>query len=135
MVRTYTELSRLQTLEERFSYLKVGGTVGLATFGMERYVNQQFYRSSEWKNIRDYVIARDLGMDMGLHDMPVRGAYFIHHMNPLTMEDFEFGSANLLDPDGLITCGMASHNAIHYGDVGLLPRPYVERQPGDTRSW
>jgi hypothetical protein len=135
MVRTYSELSTLKTMEERFEYLRIGGVIGESTFGLERFVNQSFYKSLEWRQIRDYVLARDLGNDMGLPDLPVRGNYYIHHMNPLTMDDFEMGSSNLLDPEGLITCGLVSHNAIHFGDISLLPKPYVERRPGDTRDW
>jgi hypothetical protein len=135
MIRTYTELREFKTLEERFDYLRLGGAVGSSTFGFDRWVNQQFYRSREWKQARSYIIARDMGMDLGSEDTPILGAHLIHHMNPLTMDDFEEGSDNLLDPEFLITTALRTHNAIHFGDKSLLPKPYIERQPGDTKLW
>ena len=135
MIRTYSDLRRLQTLEERFEYLKLGGEVGIATFGFDRWINQQFYHSSEWRHVREHVRARDEGFDLGTPDVPIRGAHLIHHMNPLTVEDFEEGSDNLLDPEYLITVALRTHNAIHYGDRELLPQPMIERRPGDTIDW
>lgn len=135
MIRTYSELQHLDTLEERFDYLKLGGVVGQSTFGFDRWINQQFYRSREWKQIRDHVIVRDNGFDLGTPDVPTRGAHLIHHMNPLTLEDFEESTDNLLDPEFLITTALRTHNAIHFGDKELLPKPYVERRPGDTIEW
>lgn len=135
MIRTYTELRRLPTLEEKFDYLELGGRIGESTFGFDRWINQQFYRSKEWKQIRTHVIARDLGFDLGAEDSPIRGAPVIHHMNPLTMEDIEEATDNLLDPEFLITTSLRTHNAIHYGDKQQLPRPLVERRPGDTKLW
>jgi len=134
-MRNYTDLRRLSTLEERFEYLQLGGTVAELTFGFDRWINQQFYRSAEWRHVRDIVIVRDNGNDLGVEDMPIRGAHTIHHMNPLTLDDFEESTDNLLDPEFLICTGLRTHNAIHFGDISQLPRPYVERTPGDTRLW
>jgi hypothetical protein len=135
MTRSYSELQGLRGLEERFEYLELGGIVGETTFGFDRWINQQFYRSREWRQIRDHVIARDNGFDLGALDAPIRGAPVIHHMNPLTRYDIEEATSNLLDPEFLISTSLRVHNAIHYGDKGLLPQPYVERRPGDTRLW
>lgn len=135
MVRSYTELQRLDTLEERFRYLKLNAEVGTSTFGFDRWINQQFYHSREWRHIRTHVIARDEGMDLGSSDMPIMGAHLIHHMNPITLEDIENATDNLLDPEFLITTALRTHNGIHFGDERQLPQPIVERQPGDTRLW
>jgi hypothetical protein len=135
MLRTYTELLQLDTLQERFDYLKIAGVVGEPTFDDMRYVNQAFYHSREWRQMRSHVIARDLGMDLGAFDTPIQGAPIIHHMNPLTPEDILEGTENLLSPEFLICTSLRTHNAIHYGDKGQLPRPFVERRPGDTLGW
>lgn len=134
-IRTYSDLRQLKTLEERFDYLELGGIVGESTFGFDRWINQQFYRSREWKLIRDEVIVRDQGLDLGAADAPLRGVHLIHHMNPLTLEDIEEGSDNLLDPEFLITTSLRTHNAIHFGDRRQLPQPFVERRRGDTQLW
>lgn len=135
MIRTYSDLRRMSTLEERYDYLQLGGSVGTTTFGFDRWVNQMFYRSREWRNIREEIIVRDDGLDLGAYDVPIRGAHVIHHMNPLTLEDIEEATDNLINPEFLITTALRTHNAIHYGDKSLLPRPFVERSPGDTRLW
>ena len=135
MIRTYTELSQYQTLEDRFDYLVLNGEVGTETFGFDRWMNQKFYASREWKLVRHHVIVRDNGMDLGAIDVPIKGAPYIHHMNPLTPEDIENATENLLDPEFLITTSLRTHNAIHYGDKSQLPRSFVERSPGDTRLW
>lgn len=135
MIRTYSELQQFDTLEDRFEYLKLGGRVGETTFGFDRWINQMFYRSAEWKDVRNYVISRDEGLDLGAPDVPIIGAHLIHHMNPLTPEDIEEATDNLLDPEYLITTALRTHNAVHYGNASLLPKPYVERRPGDTRLW
>lgn len=135
MIRTYSDLRYRPTLEERFDYLELGGRVGETTFGFDRWINQQFYRSREWRLIRNDVIARDNGFDLGAEDAPLAGAPIIHHMNPLTLDDIEEATENLLDPEYLITTSLRTHNAIHFGDKGLLPRPFVERTAGDTRLW
>lgn len=135
-MRTYTELSRLKTIQERFEYLRLDGGVGDTTFDDMRWVNQAFYHSREWRQMRQHIIARDLGMDLGTPDQPVRDRTpLIHHMNPLTLEDIEEGTPNLLDPEFLICTGLRTHNAIHYGDERLLPQPFVERTPGDHIGW
>lgn len=135
MIRTYTELSRFNTFLDRYEYLRLGGRVGESTFGWDRWINQRFYRSNEWKSIRNHVIVRDQGFDLGAEDAPLLGAHLIHHMNPLTIEDIETASDNMLDPEYLITTSLRTHNAIHFGDRDLLPAPYVERRPGDTKLW
>jgi hypothetical protein len=102
---------------------------------MQRWINQGFYRSREWKNVRNYVILRDEGNDMGVFDFPVSGAPHIHHMNPLTIEDIELVTDNLLDPEYLVCVSQRTHNAIHYGDRSHLPQLPVARAAGDTRLW
>lgn len=134
-LRTYSELRKLKTLEDRYEYLRLGGVIGESTFGFDRWMNQQFYRSREWREIRNDVIARDNGFDLGAEDAPLFGAHLIHHMNPITLQDLEEGADNLLDPDVLITTSLRTHNAIHFGNRDLLPRPFVERRPGDTHPW
>lgn len=134
-VRSYRELRRLSTFEERFDYLSLRGGVGDTTFGFDRYLNQQFYRSVEWRQVRQHVIARDLGMDLGVEGHEIFDKVLIHHMNPMTADQIEAGDFAILDPDVLITTCHATHNAIHYGDRSLLPQPLVERRPGDTMLW
>lgn len=136
MIRTYTELSRLKTFEERFDYLRLKGKVGADTFGFDRIFNQAFYTSREWKTVRDHVIARDYGCDLGVPGHEINGQrIIIHHMNPITLEDIEKRTEMLLDPECLITTIHATHNAIHYGDDGLLVRSPVERHKNDTCPW
>lgn len=135
MIRRYSELMRLETLEERFRYLALRGSVGDITFGFDRYMNQQFYRSREWKQIRDYIIVRDLGCDLGVDGHEIHNRLYIHHMNPMTVADFKTGDASILDPQYLITTTLRTHNAIHYGDVESLPKPLVQRRVGDTKLW
>lgn len=135
MIRTYTDLRGLSTLEERFDYLSLGGSVGATTFGFDRWINQQLYHSREWRQVRDIVIVRDNGLDLGAPGASISGAHLIHHMNPLTLADIEDATDNLFDPEYLITTALRTHNAIHFGDKALLPQPYVERAPGDTRLW
>lgn len=134
-IRTYRELRRLDTLEDRFEYLKLNGGVGKATFGFERYLNQAFYRSSQWRNIRQHVIARDEGLDLGVPGYEIYDRPIIHHMNPMTVADLESGNPDVLNPDFLITTTHRTHNAIHYGEAKLLTQPLVERRPGDTKLW
>jgi hypothetical protein len=134
-IRTYTELQRLQNFAEKFEYLKIGGEVGRETFGSERYINQKFYRSAEWARIRDWVIARDLGCDLGDSERIIYARPIVHHMNPMIPEDIIHGDSSILDPEFLITTCHETHNAIHYGDASTLPRQFIERQPGDTNLW
>lgn len=135
MIRRYSELRRLNTLKERFDYLKLNGRVGEATFGWDRWINQQFYTSREWRQRRFDVIARDLGCDLGVEGYEIHKGLYIHHMNPLSAEDIKAGNVDILDPEYLITVTHRTHNAIHYGDEKLLPRPLVERHAGDTKLW
>jgi hypothetical protein len=134
-MRTYRDLSLLETLDERFEYLSLDSEVGYATFGYDRWANQSFYHSSEWKQARSFVIARDEGNDMGLHDYPISGPPHVHHLNPLTIEDLECATENLFDPEFLITVSLRTHNAIHFGDRTHLPRSPVARASGDTNLW
>lgn len=134
MIRRYSDLCRLRTFDERFDYLRLNGAVGESTFGFDRYLNQHLYRSSEWKKIRNAVIVRDDGCDMGLADYPAN-RIIVHHMNPLSVEDLENRSDLIFDPEFLICVSFNTHNAIHFGDETLLPKPPVERKPGDTCPW
>lgn len=134
-IRTYQELSALSSFEERFEYLKLSSKVGEETFGFDRWLNQVFYRSSEWKSLRDDIIVRDMGCDLGHPDYPIAGRVIIHHMNPVNVEDIVDRSELLLNPDYLICTSHNTHNAIHYGDKNLLPSPLIERRPGDTKLW
>lgn len=133
--RTYSELRRLQTFDERFDYLSLRGGVGQATFGFDRWMNQMFYRSRQWDQVRDAVIIRDGGCDLGIPGYEIHVRLMVHHMNPVTRKDLVEGEEWLLDPEYLITTTHRTHNAIHYGDKSLIPRPLVERRPGDTRLW
>jgi hypothetical protein len=135
MLRKYSELRRLETFEDRYDYLRLRGEVGQSTFGFDRYINQQFYTSRQWRQIRHHVIARDNGCDLGVDGYEIYGRLVIHHMNPMTPEDIVHGDEGILDPDYLITTTHKTHNAIHYGDESLLPRPLVDRRPGDTKLW
>lgn len=134
-IRTYSELRHYDTFEDRYRYLALKGEVGRSTFGYDRYINQQFYRSQEWRTVRRDVIARDLGLDLGVPDFEIFDKVIIHHMNPMTVEDIEHGDSDILDPEFLITTTHKTHNAIHYGDESLLAKPLVPRQPGDTKLW
>lgn len=134
-IRSYSEVRRLRSLEERFEYLALRGQVGEVTFGSERYVNQSFYRSREWRSIREEVIIRDDGCDLGIPGYEIHGNIIIHHMNPMSVADIVHGNDDILDPDYLICVTLATHNAIHYGDATLLSRKFVERRPGDTKLW
>lgn len=133
--RSYTELSRINTFEERFEYLKIGGSVGRATFGFERHLNQTFYTSPEWKQTRHIVIARDLGCDLGIEGFEVYDRIIIHHMNPITPDDINSRNMDILNPEYLISTAHKTHNAIHYGDITNVPTNFVDRRPGDTKLW
>lgn len=135
MNRSYRELRKLTTFVERFHYLALRGNVGQATFGFDRWVNQGFYTSREWRQARDRIIVRDEGCDLGLEGYEIHDRVYIHHINPITLQQLESGDPCLVDPDNLITVTHRTHNAIHYGDERLLPRPLVARQPGDTKLW
>lgn len=133
--RRYSKLKQLPTFEERFDYLKLRGKVGNESFGFDRYVNQSFYKSAEWLSVRSLVIVRDNGCDLGCADHPIIGRILIHHMNPLTIEDFMNHSDQLLNPDFLICVSHTTHNAIHYSDVRLITSGLIERAPNDTCPW
>ena len=133
--KTYRELTRLKTIEERFEYLQLKGFVGESTFGFDRYLNQMLYRSRQWKTLRDEIIIRDDGCDLGVPGYEIYGIIVVHHMNPLTVEDIEHGSDRVFDPNELICVSHNTHMAIHYGDERLLPKPLIERRPGDTTLW
>lgn len=134
-IRTYSELRRLDTFEERFRYLALRGEVGASTFGFDRHINQDFYRSREWQQVRHHVIARDMGCDLGIEGYEIYGRLAIHHMNPMTVDEIVQGDEGILDPDFLIVASHRTHNAIHYGDESQLPKPFTPRRPGDTKLW
>lgn len=136
MIKTYTELIKLATFQERYSYLRLKGLVGTETFGFDRYVNQVFYTSIEWRSIRDEIIVRDNGCDLGIEGYEIRGKkIFIHHMNPIVVTDILDRSELLLDPRYLITTTFETHNAIHYGDERLIAKTPIERRANDTIPW
>ena len=138
-IKCYSELIRLPTLEERFKYLQCRGEIGRDTFGFDRWMNQRFYQSAEWKNIRRQIIIRDMFdgdcCDLGVPDWPIPGQIYIHHMNPILPEDIAESTEFLLDPEYLICCSSQTHRAIHYGDVRLLPQEYIPRSMNDTCPW
>ena len=134
-VRTYSELRRFDTFEERYEYLRLGGGVGESTFGFDRYINQAFYRSSLWKQVRNQVIVRDNGCDLGIPDRPINGGLLVHHINPMSVDDLIHHEEWVLNPEYLITTTHDTHNAIHYGDQSILKKPFTPRQMGDTKLW
>lgn len=135
LLKSYRNLILLPTILDRFNYLKIQGYVGDPTFGFDRYINQGFYQSREWHQIRMKVIARDEGCDLGMPDYPIGGRVIIHHINPITVEDIENSSDLLFDLDNLICVSESTHNAIHFGDETLLPAEPILRVPGDTCPW
>ena len=134
-IRTYSELILLPTFEERFKYLQLNGRVGDNTFGFDRYINQNFYRSAEWKRIRDLVIMRDNGCDLALEGYEIYGRILIHHMNPITVKDVELSTEYLMNPEYLICVTHNTHNAIHYGDEKFINKGPVVRTKNDTCPW
>ena len=134
-IRTYSELIMLPTFKERYKYLRLGGTVGEDTFGFDRYLNQAFYKSKEWLDVRDYVIVRDHGCDLGLEGYEIHGKIIVHHMNPILKSDILERNKFLLDPEYLISTVKRTHNAIHYGDDSLLLDAPIERTKNDTCPW
>lgn len=125
----------LGTFQLRFRYLNLKGVVGQVTFGFDRWVNQEFYTSSLWKDARRHVILRDRGCDLGIDGREIHRDILVHHMNPMTPEDIKSGAEWIIDPEYLITTTKATHNAIHFGDESLLPKPMAERRRGDTKLW
>lgn len=134
-IRTYSELSLLDTFDERFDYLRLGGGVGRSTFGFDRYINQRFYSSLEWKQIRDYVIVRDNGCDLGVPGYEIHLNILIHHINPMGINDILGQEEWILNPEYLITTKHDTHNAIHYGAKDPYPKVVMARTPKDTKLW
>lgn len=134
-IRTYSVMRTYETFDERFEYLNLSGEVGAETFGFDRWINQHFYRSREWRNAREFVIVRDNGCDLGVKGYEVGRDAVVHHLNPMTPEDLIKGETWVLDPEYLVLTTQRTHNAIHYGDASLIRKPLVERQPGDTKLW
>lgn len=132
---SYSELIKIPTFAERLKYLKLSNKVGEETFGVERYLNQKFYRSWEWKHIRQQVIVRDMGCDLGVPGVEIDGLIIIHHMNPISPKDIVYGTALLMDPEYLICVSKKTHNAIHYGYAETIAEEPIERKPNDTCPW
>ena len=135
MIRTFRELTKLKTFAERYTYLRLVGEVGQSTFGYDRYLNQVLYTSQRWRRVRDEVIIRDDGCDLGDRDYEIQGKVIVHHMNPITVEDIELGRDQVFDPNFLVCVSMNTHNALHYGDESLLPQLPIERRRSDTCPW
>ena len=135
IIRTYSELKRLSTFEERYDYLKIGGKVGEETFGFDRYLNQMLYKTPEWQSVRNDVIVRDNGCDLGVEGYDIVGKIMVHHMNPITIDDILNRMDYVLNPEYLICCSMNTHNAIHYGNEDMLPKAPIERSRNDTCPW
>jgi hypothetical protein len=133
--RNYEELLKFKTFEDRFRYLKLGGILGDVTFGFDRWINQMFYRSSEWRDARQQVIIRDEGCDLAVPGFYISSGLIVHHMNPISLDDLKHGERWIFDPNFLITTSLQTHNAIHYGDESLLPRGPIVRKQGDTKLW
>lgn len=135
MIRNFYELNKLISFNDRYQYLRLSGVVGTSTFGYDRFLNQILYKSRRWLKVRDSVIVRDGGNDLGLLDYPISGKIIVHHMNPISIEDIEFESDDIYNPDYLICCSHRTHEAIHYSDESLLPKNFVDRFSGDTSPW
>lgn len=134
-LRRYSELKRLKTFEERYEYLRIGGLIGESTFGFERYLNQQLYTSQRWRQLRNEIIIRDNGCDLGIEGRDIYDKIIIHHMNPLTRDQMQDPDESMFDPEYLICVSLNTHNAIHYGDASLLRKDYIPRRPNDTCPW
>ena len=135
MERCYTELIQIPTFEERYEYLRIGGSVGEDTFGFDRYLNQKFYQSPEWKRVRRDVIIRDEGRDLAMEGYELCGNIFVHHMNPITPKDLFDAADWIINPEFLVCTSKITHKAIHYGDKSLLPQLPVVRTPNDMCPW
>lgn len=135
-MRTYSEMLRYRTFKERYNYLRLIGQIGIATFGFDRHINQSFYTSYEWKHVRELVIARDEACDLGIKERPIYGHIRVHHLNPITVEDFERERFQvMIDPEYLVCVSLDTHNAIHYGTESTLLIPVGVRKKGDTALW
>lgn len=135
IIRTYSELMKLKTFEERYDYLRLSGKVGESSFGYDRYINQLFYKSPEWRRVRDLIIIRDNGCDLGIIDRPIMSKIIVHHMNPVSLEELQESSKKVFNPEFLVCTCHATHNAIHYSNPNLLSKLSEERRPGDTLLW
>lgn len=135
IIRCYSELIRYANFNERYEYLKLSGGVGEETFGFDRFLNQRFYKSAQWKSIRDYVMIRDNGCDLGVNRFEIDGKILIHHMNPITVVDIQNNSDFLMNPEYLISTTIRTHNAIHYGIADYVSDIFTERKPNDTCPW
>lgn len=135
MIRSYSDLRRLTSFEERYHYLRLSGRVGVDTFGYDRYLNQMLYTSRRWRKTRDLIIIRDNGCDLGVGDREIYGKIIIHHMNPITLEDIEEDRDEIFDPEYLISTSSNTHTAIHYSDESLLPKLPIIRRQNDTCPW
>lgn len=134
--KSYSELSKLLTFDDRFEYLKLVGSVGSETFGFDRYLNQALYRSKKWRRLRNDIIIRDNGCDLGIEDRCIFDMILVHHINPITIEDLENGNPEVFDPDNLICVSKSTHNAIHYSNSGFLgTTEFVVRRPNDMCPW
>lgn len=134
-IRCYSELNDIREFSGRYAYLRLKASVGISTFGFDRYINQKFYTSAQWRHVRDLVIVRDNGCDLGIEGRDLYDRIVIHHMNPMTIDEINSGSESILDPEYLISVSHNTHNAIHYGDESLLVGLPVTRRPGDTKLW
>lgn len=134
-IRTYSELSKFHSIESRYNYLRLSSSIGVQTFGWDRYLNQLFYRSPEWKRIRDLVIIRDEGCDLGIKGFEIHDKILIHHMNPISKEDILGRNPDSVNLEFLISTSSRTHQAIHYGDISLLPQVPIQRRLGDTKLW
>lgn len=134
-IRSYSELRKLKTFDERFDYLRLKGDIGRSTFGFDRYINQEFYTSYEWKMARNRVIMRDNGCDLGIPGYEINGALLIHHINPMSVDDIVHGEDWIFNPEYLITTTQNTHNGIHYGNYSSLPKIVTVRSPKDTKLW
>jgi hypothetical protein len=135
LIKTFTELQEFRTFDERYEYLRLKGVVGESTFGFDRYLNQMLYTSSRWLKVRDKVIIRDNGCDLGIEGYEIRGKILVHHMNPISQEDIERDNPDIFNLNFLISTSERTHQAIHYGDKSLLPKVPIIRRPGDTSPW
>ena len=133
--RCYSDLILLNTLEQRFDYLKLNGRVGEELFGYARYLNQEFYHSERWYEAKRMVVIRDQGYDLGLHGWMIMGHVYVHHMNPVTLQQLKDDDPDLYDPEFLISCSYNTHQAITWGNRALLPKPMIVRRPNDTCPW
>lgn len=133
--KSYSKLITLPTFEERFAYLQTDSIIGIETFGHNRYLNQLFYTGKDWLRTRDKALTRDLGLDLGVEGWEIAGTIYVHHINPITVEMVINNDPQLYDLENLICCSFNTHNAIHYGSIDSVIKPFVERQPGDTSPW